>query len=98
MLANEWSLYLVMPGRFGPARLLYSKKPDAQLPVEFETELHTSRRICRGDCPEVTVSEIRVRLKEARVIQRIEHLKAELQSPRLAKVPPFLYAHVPVKI
>lgn len=72
---------------------------EGALPVEFETELNTSGRIGRADCSEsVSISQICIGLEEIRMVQRVKHLEAELQSFRFAKIPPFVNAHVPVEI
>ena len=68
------------------------------LPVEFHTELDTSRGIGGRNRSEIAVSQVGIRLEEVGMVQRVEHLEAELQAPRLAELPPFVNAHIPHEI
>src|ERR1700735_4123274 len=72
----------ILPGRLGEPTRQMLKGRDV-LPVELETELNASGGISRGDCSESGVSQVRVRLEEIRMVQRIEHLEGELQPPVL---------------
>src|SRR5271163_1939018 len=75
--------WAVLPGRCcEPARHVFGG--GCVLPVEFETELNAPGGISRGDCSECGVSQVRIGLEEIRMVQRVKHLEAELQSPRLA--------------
>ena len=68
------------------------------LPIKLEAELHGPRRIGCGDRPKIAVAQVGIWLEEIGMIQRVEHLEAELQSRGFPGIPPLLYSHVPIEV